>query len=442
MKLFPKYAPKIQHELDFDLLHRSPPAAIIFIVLSIFVMYTAMGAYGERPLMNFLSTVTLIASIVRLVSSRKVIKNRDAQTPKIERIHKLSAMVNAVAWGTIYSVATWVSPTFSIWGTAALMLCWGVTLGAVAALCANPAVQFFVIAANMVPPGIVVFYKTFSQHLPTNEYVYGAFYFFAFIYAVMQGRQFHRHLIKRYEYEEIITSQTVKAMNASKLASLGEMAAGVGHEINNPAAILMAYCTEMKMLINKNPEARNEALLEKIEKQVKTINRITKIVSSLRLLSREATVDIKEKSPFAPIIEDTLSLCHQKFVDNHVDIEVDSTPEVNLLCRPTQVSQVLINVLNNALDAVMEKGTEKKVKVSFDQTPENLRICVKDTGPGVPKEVEEKIFEPFFTTKPVGKGTGLGLSISKRILDDHHGKIWYERVDGGSCFFIEFPLAN
>lgn len=236
--------------------------------------------------------------------------------------------------------------------------------------------------------------------------------------------------------------QMSKLMKASKLASLGEVVAGVAHEINNPIAILYGYVTEIKQMLKKGGAEAQEEIMTRLEKQAKTIFRIKKIVSSLRLLSREAERDPMVECDLAPIIEDTLGLVEQRLKENGITLQADPIPEVKFCGRATQLSQVLLNLLNNAFDALQETATKNKtIRVTYKVLPRCFQIELHDNGPGIPEAVIEKIFSPFFTTKPVGQGTGLGLSISKTIVEEHKGKIWCESKPGDTRFIVELPKS-
>ena len=120
---------------------------------------------------------------------------------------------------------------------------------------------------------------------------------------------------------------------------------------------------------------------------------------------------------------------------------MNGDPGVTVFGRATQLGQVLLNLLNNAFDAVVGLD-ERWIRINYFLENKHLKIEVIDSGFGIPKEISEKMLQPFFTTKEVGKGTGLGLSISKGIIEDHCGRFYYQEKDQHTCFGIELPIPN
>ena len=134
-------------------------------------------------------------------------------------------------------------------------------------------------------------------------------------------------------------------------------------------------------------------------------------------------------------------MCHERFKTNGVNLTVGEVPDVFIRCRATQISQVLINLLNNSYDAI-ETLPEKWVKVELDAGSERARIRIVDSGLGIPLEIRDKILNPFFTTKEIGKGTGLGLSVSKGIIDEHGGVLSVPENVKNTTFEIELHIAG
>ncbi|RYZ66100.1 MAG: HAMP domain-containing histidine kinase, partial [Proteobacteria bacterium] len=137
-------------------------------------------------------------------------------------------------------------------------------------------------------------------------------------------------------------------------------------------------------------------------------------------------------------------LCREKFRYKGVDLRVGAIPDVNLICRPTELSQVLLNLLNNAFDAVEEaeaNQSQRWVQVAVRVEGEWVSLTVTDSGTGIPETVASRMLEPFYTTKELGKGTGLGLSISKGIVETHGGQLYYDRSNPNTSFVVELKLA-
>jgi PAS domain S-box-containing protein len=226
-------------------------------------------------------------------------------------------------------------------------------------------------------------------------------------------------------------------VQSAKMASLGEMAGGIAHEINNPLTIIQGKAS---LLLKKSQNGGlSEAYTqEHLEKIVSTCERIAKIVNGLRTFSRSG-----EKDPFTPIklqkiITDTEDLCAEKFKNHCVKLEIAPVSDTTISCRSVQLSQVLLNLLNNSFDAISPLE-EKWIHIDTALLDTVVRITVTDSGNGIPAEVAAKIMQPFFTTKETGKGTGLGLSISRGIVEEHGGKLYLDQSSAHTKFILEIP---
>lgn len=229
--------------------------------------------------------------------------------------------------------------------------------------------------------------------------------------------------------------------HASKMATLGELAAGIAHEINNPLAAI-TLGTEHLFRLVQDPRSSSEVRQASVARIQRSVDRIAKIVSGLRMFSRESSYDPFSPTPIAEILLETLDLCQARFQSLGVDLKIGMMPQdIDLPCRASQISQVILNLLNNALDAV-ESLEERWVRMDFSQDAEQFVITVTDSGGGIPETVARKIMNPFFTTKPPGKGTGLGLSICSNILIDHGGRLELDTTCPHTTFRVRLPLVR
>ena len=212
------------------------------------------------------------------------------------------------------------------------------------------------------------------------------------------------------------------AINAAKMAALGEMSASVAHEVNNPLAAILLRAQRLDMLART--DTVDAAAVRKTAHDIdRTVDRIRRIVDALRAFARQGDEDPLRPERLAPIVEDTVELCGHRFRLAGIDLMVDPIPDALLvLCRATQVTQVLLNLLTNAYDAVEAQDT-RWVRISVAATEAEVQIAVGDSGPGVPPEIADRIMEPFYTTKGIGRGTGLGLSLSEGIAAAHGGRL-------------------
>ncbi len=231
-----------------------------------------------------------------------------------------------------------------------------------------------------------------------------------------------------------------RLLQNEKLAAIGQLAAGVMHEINNPLAIIGACAAAAEGRLEDVTGPGVEAIREYCELIDKEVQRCTRIVDELLDFSRPKG-KAKHRVAIAELVDDTLFLLkhHQRFRTLTVTREfAERVPSV--LANPEQLIQVCMAVMLNAADA-MEGGGELTVRVGGGARPDEVAIEIEDRGDGIPISEQSKIFEPFYTTKPPGRGTGLGLSICYGIVQEHQGRLEVDSVPGrGSTFRIVLPV--
>lgn len=236
-----------------------------------------------------------------------------------------------------------------------------------------------------------------------------------------------------------------KLAHTSRLATLGELTTGVAHEINQPLNTIMLSSASLKKRVDDLDISSDEKffLEDKLKKIVNQVKRAAKIISNLKAFGRDLPEE-KKVIYTNQLVENCIDLIGEQlkidgFTLHHVPLAAKNKIRVNLL----SIEQVLINVLNNASDAMKEQGIKSSTIDIREETFESFFIIrITNASDPIPNEVLEKIFDPFFTTKAVGKGTGLGMSISYGIISDHDGEIAIQNVAGGVCVTISLPIYH
>ena len=233
------------------------------------------------------------------------------------------------------------------------------------------------------------------------------------------------------------------AMQSTKMAALGKMAAGIAHEINNPLAVIGEKAGWLKDLLHEEDLAQSpnfQEFADTVNKIELHVNRAKKVTHLLLGFARRME-PVHEKVDLNTILHDTIGFLENEARYRNIDIQADFDEELpQTTSDSAQLQQVFLNILNNAIDAIGKDG-EIIVKTKLLPKINSLGVEIIDNGPGIPKEMLDKIFDPFFTTKEVGKGTGLGLSISYSIIDKLGGKMMVASEEGqGTTFTIYLPI--
>ena len=263
-------------------------------------------------------------------------------------------------------------------------------------------------------------------------------------------------------------------VQSERLASIGLLSAGVAHEINNPLAfiannlavlerdlgglldLIAAYETCRDLIADQGPEALQrivdieddldwayvrENLGRMIDRTRDGVQRVANIVQNLRGLARTAPPKL-EPALLPDLVSPALEMVRGRLRRRHIEVKLELQTADKLLCVPTQIGQVILNLLVNAIQAIeaTDRAEGNEIRIATYSRPGYQVVEVGDNGCGIPAESMSHLFDPFFTTKEVGEGTGLGLSISHGIVTGHGGRIEVESVPGeGSTFRVELP---
>jgi PAS domain S-box-containing protein len=240
--------------------------------------------------------------------------------------------------------------------------------------------------------------------------------------------------------EQLAEKQT-RLLHAEKMASLGEMAAGIAHELGNPIAAITSWLSVVT-------SSAHDGTLDQIDltSTIDIVNEraqdMQKIINSLLSYARDGSKDPLTMVDLCGVVDKTLTYCSKRLRDQKLTIRnLSANRQVFCNGRESELTQVLVNLLTNAGDALA--NTENPwVEIDVEAIADRIDLTVTDSGPGVPREITGRIFDPFFTTKPAGKGTGLGLSVVSNIVKDHGGTLSVDKTSPHTRFVVSLPSAN
>jgi PAS domain S-box-containing protein len=245
----------------------------------------------------------------------------------------------------------------------------------------------------------------------------------------------------RVEQEKERKEATAQIIQSSKLATLGEMATSVAHELNQPLNVIRMAAGNSRRKISKgtvDPEYLNDKL-ERIEAQTA---RAAAIIDHMRMFGRKANEEPEPVNPRA-VVANALDLIGEQLRLAGIEIVTKFSEDCpSVLGHRIQMEQVILNLLTNARDAMAENEGEKKITLRVFEDDKGVHISSEDAGVGIPEDVLPRIFEPFYTSKEMGKGTGLGLSVSYGIINDMNGIIVADNINGGARFTITLPSVS
>lgn len=375
--------------------------------------------------------IGMLVSLIALVSLIIFLKTRSND-------FEFSLNVGAFIQIAIFHIAVYLS-AFSSKGTGFFGLIWLIPLCLITAFYFKPLYGLVFFLVNLIILGIVthlnqsnIFYPIHS--LPNFKEIFLLYLFLVLITSYLLSFLFIQlHGLLKDE----VSKQKSLLLESAKFQSLGQMASNLAHDINNPLFTIQGKLHQIRNLLSQDQLDLDKCdnIIEDVEA---TILRLSQIVKGISTFARQGRGDQMVSVSADELIRGIVLLASDRIVQSGITFDIKVAPDTRVICYPSYISQVLINLLNNAIDA-LEHADVKLIQVEALTVDKWVEIHIKDSGPGVPDVIQSKIFDSFFTTKKFGKGTGLGLSISKGLIDIHEGNLKYQRVGNMTDFVVRLP---
>ena len=439
--------------LRLEVVKKGQTATFAFLGFSIISFIYGYGSVRFLPLIKSLSVLLFVIAIIRYFLYDKVIK-KNSITKKEWFVTVFLIMLNGLGNGFILWLAAFELKMSGVHFVVTTTMVAGL-VGASMVTLAYFAILFIPFQIFLLLPQVLtILYLYYSQGLNFLPLI--ILYTMYFAYQIKQFRTYHRDLVKFFIYQveleeknielsaskDIIIEQTSQLIHASRLAVVGEISAGIAHEINNPLAIISSS-SHLLSRFSKSHEFDNILLTRYLGKINKSTERISSIVKGLKYFSSQREERDPKKNYFIKnIIDETTPFCMDLLNSFDIKFQVESIPNLMINCHPVQISQVLINLLKNASDALVENETvDKWISINFREDGEYFYFIVSNSGDQISHEVASRIFNPFFTTK--NTGTGLGLSISQTIMKDHGGELYLDVSNySNTTFVMKHPIDS
>lgn len=247
----------------------------------------------------------------------------------------------------------------------------------------------------------------------------------------------------RSQAEQALKQAHLDLVRTAKMSTLGETSANIAHELMNPLSIILAKIERTRRQISRGDSITAADFDKRFEDLEKVAHRILKIINTLRTYARGEAKNAFEVCALSQIVEDSLTMIMEKLSSANILLKQKPIrPDLMINCRATEISQVLINLMNNSRQAIKDLPGEKWIEIEVVENSEKIKIMITDCGNGIPEDVAKKIFEPFFTTKSKDEGTGIGLSLSVKFIEEHKGKLELDQEFKNTRFVITLPIAR
>lgn len=443
---------QLKNLIRLEVAYKSKQSSTAFIFFSVFIFFYCFGCTRFEYAIKASMLLVFIVALLRLKLIQKIQAKRYVSTRDWNYM-LVTIWLNSIGWSLALNLASYelkLSGTNFIVVTTMLA---GFSAASLFTLAYDPIIFLPFQMLMLLPQVGIILHLYYAEEINALPLIF--IYLMYFAYQLRQFKDFRTQLNERLNYQidlehsnkelqisqEALIGQTTKLVHTSRLAALGEMSAGIAHEVNNPLAIISGSIQQIEKMI-KRGEQSPEKILNLSSKTLGSVDRVTKIINGLRHFSQQSDSNPRVIATLKDIIEDTNSFCSELLAARQIKLQIDAIPDVSVECHPIHISQVLINLIKNAEDALENeiRDEERYVRLSFVKIDEFVMIKVINGGAVIPKELHDKLFQPFFTTKAIGKGTGLGLSISHGLMREHNGDLVLDIEAPKTTFIMQLPV--
>lgn len=397
-------------------------ALIVCCALFTGAVYLEMSVFTK---IGILSSCIVLSALIIFFKTRLVNFERSLVIGSTLQIFVLSGLVYLIS--------------FSPNGMGHFGLIWLLPIFLMNAFYFKPTYSLALVAFNFL---ILIFVSNFYANSflrPIDSVMHFQKVFFLFLFLVVVlcfvlsfiFLQLGQHLQKE------ILNQKENVIEKAKYLSLGQMTSNLAHDINNPLFTIQGKLHQMRNLLNRDELdlASCDRIIETVEA---TILRLSQIVKGISQFARQSAGDQMVSVRVQDLIENNLTIAEDRLKKRGIKLKLDINQNANVICYPAFISQALTNLFHNSLES-LESEENKFIEVEAYTAHDWVEIHIRDSGPGIPNEIENKIFEPYFTTKKFGKGTGLGLSVSKGLIEAHDGELLVAKEKGLTTFIVRLP---
>ncbi len=425
----------IGEEVRVEVLARSLAPAITFAVLAVFVFLTPEDSAHHHFFVGIPCALIIATSVWRGLIYAETRKT-DSIPAGLWTQFNIASAINSICWGTALASVVFQNETSPLIITFTLLIASSIANASIFTLGNDAKLHVTFVTLTLAPLICICVYRYSTNSGSDIGYLsISLMLFIGLLYILFQGRITRKRFAHLIATQRDLLEQRSMTEHANRLTSLGELAAGFAHEINNPLTVITG---NIDLIAKQDLDA---TLLKYASRAMAASQRISKIVKNLRTLSHRSVEEVREDHEITALIKDTLELYEDRLQNRKITLELQLLEQV-VYCDLVQIEQILLNLLNNAIEAVADLPEgERWLKIQISRLDQTLVIAVSNGGPVISSVIADKIFTPFFTTKPVGQGMGLGLAISRTIALNHHGDLRLETKDGHTCFCLVLPLV-